>query len=278
MDAYIYMSYDNMLRVFEYNSLKIISPFECNDPFEFLPSCSDLYHRGSNEIGFLCFSGTFEQPTMWSHYAQRHQGCCLHFQFSYIEEVYNRGPEKDHQITTMHDGYLLNLSLPQRTNVFDNQKVNNRTSLKKSDAPPIIWRVSYDVPRWPDIGKIMDVSYDEKGQAFYYWNPIFITKGPSWKYEDEMRILLMLSEDQKKNPFIKGFNKYIKDVYLGWLCPHSVQVTQNALDTAIREIKNNGEEGPDSVTVKKVFPHPIGYLLQLNKWEYENGKATWRES
>ena len=36
VDAYIFMTYENMLKVFENNCLKIIFPEECNDPFGFL--------------------------------------------------------------------------------------------------------------------------------------------------------------------------------------------------------------------------------------------------
>ena len=76
VDAYIFMTYENMLKVFENNCLKIIFPEECNDPFEFLFQNSPCY---SNKIdglrysyGFLSFTGKYTSPPMWGHYADKH--------------------------------------------------------------------------------------------------------------------------------------------------------------------------------------------------------------
>jgi hypothetical protein len=62
---------------------------ELNDPFEIL-SCSlgDPAHRraftrirekANDSIALLCFSNTWDNPLMWSHYAEKHEGVCFGF-------------------------------------------------------------------------------------------------------------------------------------------------------------------------------------------------------
>jgi hypothetical protein len=69
--------------------LKIVLLDECNDPFE-LWGCwqgepklrakiQSWKHQMAKEHGILCFSGTWHNPLMWSHYADRHKGLCLGF-------------------------------------------------------------------------------------------------------------------------------------------------------------------------------------------------------
>ena len=69
--------------------LKIATIMELNDPFEFLGvDLADPMHswavrdtkRGlAQSQGLLCFSRTWTNPVLWSHYADRHRGMCLGF-------------------------------------------------------------------------------------------------------------------------------------------------------------------------------------------------------
>lgn len=62
-----------------------------NDPFELIPfNLSDKHVRQAvyaarnsvvKDMGFLCFSRTWKNPLLWSHYADRHRGVCLGFDF-----------------------------------------------------------------------------------------------------------------------------------------------------------------------------------------------------
>lgn len=57
----------------------------------------------------------------------------------------------------------------------------------------------------------------------------FITKGKSWKYEQEMRIIIPIytpSCVHGRYFFIGGFNKFIKSVILGLKCNESPDTTQ----------------------------------------------------
>jgi hypothetical protein len=69
--------------------LKVATLNDLNDPFElFGPSLrneklrrmfSALKLRAHTQIGLLCFSRDWQNPVMWSHYADRHRGLCLGF-------------------------------------------------------------------------------------------------------------------------------------------------------------------------------------------------------
>lgn len=69
--------------------LKISRVHELNDPFELLAyKFQNEEHRAAWEItkqklmegkGMLCFSRGWQNPVLWSHYADRHRGACLGF-------------------------------------------------------------------------------------------------------------------------------------------------------------------------------------------------------
>jgi hypothetical protein len=62
---------------------------ELNDPFELAPyDLSDARVREAflsmreqlgSEHGLICFSASWQDPVIWAHYADRHQGLCLGF-------------------------------------------------------------------------------------------------------------------------------------------------------------------------------------------------------
>jgi hypothetical protein len=77
-----------------------------NDPFELMPY---LRHRNNKEIeqymnirkqisgiyGLLCFSKTWEEPLLWSHYADKHKGVALGFEisnFNIFDVKYDQNP------------------------------------------------------------------------------------------------------------------------------------------------------------------------------------------
>ncbi|WP_169819440.1 DUF2971 domain-containing protein [Pseudohongiella acticola] len=84
--------------------LKVARILELNDPFEFLgANLKDReFRRAMNNIkeklsetkGLLCFSKTWNNPVLWSHYADHHRGVCLEFEIpeknlskvDYVEE------------------------------------------------------------------------------------------------------------------------------------------------------------------------------------------------
>lgn len=69
--------------------LKISEVLRTNDPWELFPfEVSNPHHEQALEkarkhiaglTGLLCFSGRWNHPIMWSHYADSHSGICLGF-------------------------------------------------------------------------------------------------------------------------------------------------------------------------------------------------------
>lgn len=67
-----------------------------NDPFELMPylrygESKKIRHymnvrkKISKEYGLLCFSRTWEEPLLWSHYADKHKGIAIGFEISGYE-------------------------------------------------------------------------------------------------------------------------------------------------------------------------------------------------
>jgi hypothetical protein len=63
---------------------------ELNDPFELAPydltdpavrhAFVSLREGLGQENGLICFSGSWQNPVIWAHYADKHQGICLVFE------------------------------------------------------------------------------------------------------------------------------------------------------------------------------------------------------
>ena len=92
MLVYHYINVKHGLEDIRERRLKISRIMELNDPFEFLGAdLSDPNFRRalqktkadvSQTKGILCFSKTWRNPVLWSHYADKHRGLCLGFEVS----------------------------------------------------------------------------------------------------------------------------------------------------------------------------------------------------
>ena len=89
MRVYHFLNEEFGLKDLVERRLKIARLMELNDPFEFLGV--DLSNRDLRRVlketkndlsksnGLLCFSGTWTNPLLWGHYADKHKGICLGF-------------------------------------------------------------------------------------------------------------------------------------------------------------------------------------------------------
>jgi hypothetical protein len=72
--------------------LKVATFSDANDPFELLAlnlrgsenrsarkALKEFKESQGTQIGMLCFSRSWENPVLWSHYAEGHKGVCLGF-------------------------------------------------------------------------------------------------------------------------------------------------------------------------------------------------------
>ena len=87
MRVYQYMSAEHALQNLRNRRLKVSLLDGLNDPFELLGAQLERAHHRQQmrkwrnymvEISrLLCFSTTYMNPVMWSHYAEKHRGICL---------------------------------------------------------------------------------------------------------------------------------------------------------------------------------------------------------
>ncbi len=99
MRVYHFLSRTYGLDDIKRRRLKISRVQSLNDPFEFIGAdLSDYGNRQAirslkselgNKIGIICFCKSWNNPLMWGHYAERHQGLCLGFDVddSVLKEV-----------------------------------------------------------------------------------------------------------------------------------------------------------------------------------------------
>lgn len=261
IDAYIFMTYENMFKVIKNNRLKILFPEECNDPFEFMsapptkledghPSFDSTHLR--KEYGFLSFTQTYKLPTMWSHYADKHKGCCVHFRFPSLPEQksYDRildpqakHPYKYRRLLVEHEGDYFSSIQDAKTKEITNYV--------------ILWNVLYQKERAKFNGLLS--GYTKFGdQMEFRINSIFITKDESWEYEQEQRIIiptLFPIEVEDNLVFVRGFNQYIKSVMLGMHCPYPEGLTQSRINALTLGEKNG---------TKITYIDEISYGDQIN--------------
>lgn len=99
MCVYRFLSARYGLEALRCRRLKISRITELNDPFEFLGvdlsdekirwALQQTKRQLSKTKGLLCFSKTWNNPVLWSHYAESHRGLCLGFEVprDFVKEV-----------------------------------------------------------------------------------------------------------------------------------------------------------------------------------------------
>lgn len=95
---YYYTSAKYLESILETSALKVTFLGHSNDPFEFLPSFEFTENKEKTEewretwakilkdapVRAICFSTKISSSAMWGHYADRHQGICLAYDFPII--------------------------------------------------------------------------------------------------------------------------------------------------------------------------------------------------
>ena len=93
---YRYLDAQSALKSIESRSLRISRLHELNDPFEWRLAISRIPPEGepliekwiasilagqSKVFGLMCFSSTFKEPVLWSHYADKHRGVAFEVEY-----------------------------------------------------------------------------------------------------------------------------------------------------------------------------------------------------
>jgi hypothetical protein len=99
MRVYHLLTGENALSDLSLRRIRISRFADLNDPFELLAAKTGerRFRKGlrswrddfNQSHGLLCFSKSWENPVLWSHYGEKHQGVCLGFDVAddLIEEV-----------------------------------------------------------------------------------------------------------------------------------------------------------------------------------------------
>ena len=287
IDAYIFMTYENMLKTLEKKRLKVLFPEECNDPFEFmsappteLPDGYTSFYSNylRKEHGFLSFTKTYKSPPMWAHYADNHKGCCVHFRF----------PSRPEQNS-------LNKILASQ----ENPSYHYRQLLVEHEGASFVSIQSSKTHEITNYVILLDILYQKKRAEFdgillghtsfgnkseFRINPVFITKDESWGYEQEQRIIIPTSfptEVEDNLIFVRGFNPYIKSVMLGMHCPYSEGLTQSLINALTLGEKNGtkitySSKKCNCISVSKV--QPTRDTFEVISDEHENHLQSLKEN
>jgi hypothetical protein len=120
----------------ENQRLKVSLINTLNDPFELLPYLRypfpqrQKYHllrrTVAKKYGLLCFSKTWEEPLLWSHYAEKHKGVALGFKIP-------EGKYRPFKVRYSSE------PLRQQIELTDNPDTNEQLFLKLAEVKYIAW-------------------------------------------------------------------------------------------------------------------------------------------
>jgi len=198
MKAYKYCSIEHAIDNLVKHRIKISEYQDMNDPFELrgaVPSMPEFYAVFLDVItslGVLCFSMTDSEPLLWSHYAEKHRGCCIGFE---IDESVNT--EK-----------TIPVDKPKELFVNETRLEKFVLEAVKSGRFPI-------VEGDPELEKLSsDSEFDDITKA------IMFSKYQRWSYEEEIRVMLKLIPEQKDgNLYFAEFDRLKPvEVLLGARC------------------------------------------------------------
>ena len=251
---YRYMPYEAFEKTIEDWSLKLTIPYETNDPFEFMPRCQDLKDIISKQIltaknnppGMLCFSTSMTSASMWGHYADRHKGVCLIFDFPCV-------PRK--------------VPITSSTDTIQSYVIKKYENLKiKPDPKLLIFPVIYSTQRPPSIQRH---AYDASGgHDFGQLMRLLTAKDQSWEIEQEHRIFIPIKDRNNsiKNKMIfSSFHmEYLRGVILGPQCPYS----KNYIWLWIEQKKTISKK-INNIEIYDSEYHPTEYKI-ISKYWIEN--------
>lgn len=194
--------------------IKISTFPDMNDPFELLGGyCSDsslrehlneLISHWTNNYGALCFSRHWQDPVLWSHYGDKHRGICLGFDIASTVEV-------------------------QKPFYVANRVTLDRSLRILLNAAP--------------HAKDLDASDAKFQECVEIFKQMLLTKFERWDYEDEVRVLFELKEEQRQGSlYFAELEERIQpsEMILGIRCSISEKEIEKAINcysTPIRVVR-----------------------------------------
>lgn len=226
---YLYTSWENAEKIFEQWELKATIPHQTNDPFEFIPAKNspfqpDIADERKNPFCLLCFSSVLTSSALWGHYADKHQGVCLEFNFPIKSKPLKKNEKGEllnglvlfHRIATGTACALLNKV------VYSDKRVASNAS-----SNPAINFVSEEYMVYSDaVEKLMS------------------TKDESWAFEQEYRLILSHRDATSLRNGMIFYSPpliHLQNVYVGIRAKHTVHYIGNYIrKTLDRHEKEKG--------------------------------------
>ncbi|WP_448807014.1 DUF2971 domain-containing protein [Akkermansia sp.] len=220
------MSYENLINVLQNQSLKLILPQETNDVFECNPVFDQTWleesaYSEAKEVGFISFCSDYKSSSMWGLYGDSHKGICIEFEFPYTS-IDDTCPELEYHLDFDHEAALLEHESEGKSLILSDVKYSSqRVAFLEEEGLQKEFELLSDKPddykNW----------CKERHQGTYIES--LHRKDIVWQGEKEKRILFNLWRDgiisRGELFFVKGLNKYIRRILLGWKCSRSTSKT-----------------------------------------------------
>lgn len=199
MRAYKFLSLEYAVDNLVKHRLKIAQYEDMNDPFELHGAAvsNPIYHQILVDVikkyGVLCFSRVDNEPLLWSHYADKHRGCCIAFE---IDQSVRLEPT-----ISLDAPRKVEIKMPRLEQFVLEAFESGRLPIEETDAEL--------------ISLSEDPEFDEITKA------VLLSKYSGWKYEQELRVLIMLQgEQQDGRLYFADLDARIKpvEVLLGVRC------------------------------------------------------------
>lgn len=234
---YYYMPAKHLWDLLGKDEIKVSLPEECNDPLEFRSATQNRSdgNRSDSQLGggFISFSEKYDNPLMWSHYADSHKGVCLRFDFP-IEQ----------QGIINQSGLLGEHCSPPFVSIKETDSALARqfsvTNPVPRESKPIIIKVLYKYKRPIIRGGIISGSFSSGGRLERLdLSPVFYTKASEWIYEKEWRLIVTPAAVESYHNdafFVTGLTKFVTGIFLGSRYPQRIQTTWARL---LQTLKSN---------------------------------------
>lgn len=260
---YKYMSCEAFEATIKTWSLKACLPYEANDIMELTPQAvseKSLYINTPNTPQkspppFLCFSRKITTPAMWGHYADSGKGVCLVFCFPVT-----KSPWKHDEKATGTLEFSSAIS----------KKLENQTKKKReySFLAAVTYKEERETAAENIIGKPLTDVTD-------WFCRLISTKGKSWEYEDEVRLISDYQYADKTENGRVLFSwpmNYLLGVVTGPNCKYAPAVAKEMLKTAYN---STPKKNVYLEALNNVFPGFIGTRASFHWKRFEIEAAPW---
>lgn len=217
---YKYMDWEGFQKSLDGGDLKLTTFDQANDPFESMPSEYNELPSFFLNYGFISMTPQLQNAAMWGHYGNGHKGICLQFTFDVrsFRMKYANGE-------TSLEGYA-------------QRKLNGK--MEADSQKDYIIRVNYNERNERFSKYIIDFFNLKKNSGDIGAPTAAMTrKDVSWKFEDEFRIIMPLTESSRKSDdplmyFTDYINRNVTGIILGARCEHSIEEVEQMLRENMR--------------------------------------------